>query len=239
MRIKKNSDMELQKAILAYSGNESFKENSRVGKETAASPTLSELMDRDDVSGSNFAGLGTDVWIIPRKKMAASFTKGIGLYKGDGDENENHIDFDELCKNGTHLTISDNSNDDESGIGCTKPLPLDNPFVHSIPITVDFDLSDHLRSACKLAKCILPYGSNIPLIERYEYALGKDISSLGMKKPWRYYHIPSLEILSATHQNDMLGLLFVVNGKAIGSMTCDEYLSHLTCEKWESVFGKR
>lgn len=223
--------MDLQKIMLSEGGNFSFKENSRVGKETKASPTLGELQNGGDISDSTFAGLGTNVWIVPKKEALASFTKGVGLCKGNSDDGENLIGFDEIFKNGVCLTASDNSYGDGSNTEHVNPLSLDNPFVRGYSANVIFDCEDHLRSACKLTKCILPYGSNIPFIERYIYPLGKDILSFEMKKPWRFYHLPHLEILIATFLDEIMGVIFVVDSEVIGNMTREDYFNHLTYKK--------
>lgn len=189
--------MEIQKAILSYSGDISFKENSRVGKETHACPTLSEVMNGDDISDSIFAGLG-DIYIAQKKdisdgKKNAWFPVGRGLYKPKEDNNK---------------VVSSSS--------------VENPFRASYPLTINFDETEvGIHHACVLAKSVLPYHSVLPFFVKKDDKKWWNEDYIS-KKPWRYYQLPKLQVFIFPLSEGILYLL-MVNDTVIAGLSSWQY----------------
>ena len=189
--------MELQKAILSYSGDEIFKENSRVGKVTHASPTLSEVMNSDDAFNFAFAGLG-DIYIAKKKdisdgKKNAWFPVGRGLYKPEEDNNE---------------VVSSSS--------------VENPFRVSYPLKIEFDDTPvGIHHACVLAKSVLPYHNVLPFFVKKDDKKWWNEDYIS-KKPWRYYQLPKLQVFIFPLSEEFRFIL-MVNDMVIADLSSIQY----------------
>lgn len=227
--------MELQKAILSQLGDKRFKKDSRIGKEIFSlgehkeghkeeskecveCPTLSDVMEGKDKNP--FPGLGTDVWIAP---------------KGSVFDDDKYILKDNWEKDAICFNLFKEADGDNVGISSPES---ENPFKQgfSCPITIDFE--DHLRSACELAKCVMPYGSKLPYFVRYNRFDWDFVEGIGLKKPWRFYNLPRLLVYHFTSAYDD-HVYFGVNDVVIGIMTSEEFVHCLSNERWADLMERQ
>lgn len=213
--------MELQKDILSLTGNLKFKENSRVEKSIPQCPTLSEAMSVSEEEEENlFSGLGTDVWIAPKSSV---FDDGEGIL------------IDDRNKDAVHLNLSKDAGDDNTGFSSPEN---NNPFKQGFPCSVTIDFEDHLRSACELAKCVMPYGSKLPYFVRYDRFDWDFVDGIGLEKPWRFYNLPRLLAYHLTSVGDSF-TYFCVNDVAICTMTSEEFAHCLSNERWADLMKRQ
>lgn len=168
---------------------------------------------------SSYAGIGSEVFIIP--KIDDIFDDDKGTLKENWEKYAVCLDVADKRKKNAITSRSLFENDG------SPALKMRSHF------SFDADLIDTLHSACELTKCVLPYRSPVPFTVRYTYPSYRNPNAMELKKPWCYYHLPEIQAHFVTYGSGEVLVWFLMESCDIGVMSYQEYRNCLSYEKWK------